>query len=127
MAATDPIGDLLARINNAHMALKADMSVPASKMKAAIVGILKDEGFINEYEVKDGQIVLTLKYAKGKPIIRGLKRVSKPGRRVYVGYQDIPKVLNGLGVCIVSTSRGVLAGEKARADNLGGELLCEVW
>lgn len=127
MAVIDPIGDLLARIRNAHMALHAETTIPWSKVKESLAGILKSEGFINDFSVADQALTITLKYSKGQPIIRGLKRISKPGRRVYVGAEDIPRVLNGLGICIVSTSQGVMAGEQARAQNAGGELLCEVW
>lgn len=127
MAVNDPIGDLLARIRNAHMALHAETTVPWSKVKESVVGILKSEGFVADYQVADKQMTISLKYAKGQPIIRGLKRISKPGRRVYVGSDEIPRVLNGLGICVLSTSRGVMAGETARAEKVGGELLCELW
>jgi len=127
MAVIDPIGDLLARIRNAHMALHAETTMPWSRVKESLVDILRSEGFVGDYNVADKQMTVSLKYTKGQPIIRGLKRVSKPGRRVYVGAGEIPRVLNGLGICILSTSKGVMAGERARAENLGGELLCEVW
>lgn len=127
MAVTDPISDLLSRIRNAHMALHADLAVPHSKMKESVVAILKDEGFIADFDVAERAINIKLKYAKGKPIINGLKRISKPGRRVFVGSGEIPRVLNGLGICILSTSKGLLPGEQARSENVGGELLCEIW
>lgn len=127
MAVVDPIADMLARIRNAHQAFHKTVSVPASKMKQAIASILKDEGYIVEYAVADGSIDITLKYDGGKPLISGLKKISKPGRRVYVSVTDIPRVQNGLGICILSTSRGVLDGDRARADHVGGELLCEIW
>ncbi len=124
---TDPIADMLARIRNAHHALHKDLLVPRSKIKESIASILKDEGYIEDYAVQERDIRITLKYSGGKPLIAGLKRVSKPGKRVYAGAADIPRVQNGLGVCIVSTSRGVLEGGAAREQNVGGEVLCEVW
>lgn len=124
---TDPIADMLTRIRNAHLALHQEVSVPRSKMKENLASILKEEGYINDVAVNDSDIVLTLKYVKGKAAIAGLKRISKPGRRVYVGVQDIPRVQNGLGICILSTSRGVLEGNAARDTMTGGELLCEIW
>jgi small subunit ribosomal protein S8 len=127
MAFTDPVGDMLARLKNAHLALHADVAVPHSKLKESMARILKEEGFISDYAVDDKGINVSLKYVKGQALIRGAKRISKPGRRVYVGAGEIPRVLNGLGICILSTSRGLLAGETARAENIGGELLCEVW
>lgn len=127
MSVTDPIADLLTRIRNAHGALHADLAVPASKLKASIAAILKDEGYIADFAVSDAVLSMTLKYQGGKPLIAGLKRMSKPGRRIYVGAEDIPKVQNGLGISILSTSRGILEGEKARELNVGGELLCEIW
>ena len=118
MSVTDPISDMLTRIRNAHRALHADLSLPTSKLKAAIAAILKEDG---------QALTINLKYQSGKPIISGLKRVSKPGRRVYVPAEAIPKVQNGLGISILSTSRGILEGAKARELNVGGELLCEIW
>lgn len=127
MAVVDPVADMLTRIRNAFGAYHTTVAVPASKIKEAIAGILKEEGYIKEYTVESGDIVITLKYANGKPLITGLKKVSTPGLRVYVGVEDIPRVQNGIGVCIVSTSKGVLEGAKAREANVGGELLCEIW
>ncbi len=127
MAVVDPIADMLSRIRNAHSALHAETNVPRSKIKESLAAILKDEGFIADFSVADRTITIKLKYAKGQPLIRGMRRVSKPGRRVYVPAQEIPQVLNGLGICILSTSKGVLAGGNAKAENLGGELLCEIW
>ena len=124
---TDPIADMLTRIRNAHLALHKEVSVPSSKMKEALAGILKQEGYVEDYAVNDRTISIELKYVKGKPAINGLKRISKPGRRVYVSTQEIPKVHNGLGICILSTSSGVLDGGTAHAKKTGGELLCEVW
>ncbi len=127
MSVVDPIADMLARIRNAHQALHADLVMPASKMKAAIASILKEEGYISDYAVDGLKLSINLKYSGGKPIISGLKKISKPGRRVYVGAGEIPDVQNGLGISILSTSRGVLAANAAREQRLGGELLCEIW
>ncbi len=124
---TDPIADMLTRIRNAHLALHKEVSVPRSKIKLVIAQILKDEGYVEEVSADDQAISLVLKYSKGKPAIAGLKKISKPGRRVYVGAGEIPSVQNGLGISIVSTSSGVLAGSQAREKNVGGELLCEIW
>ena len=124
---TDPIADMLTRIRNAHLALHKEVSVPRSKIKLVIAQILKEEGYVEEVAADDAGIKLTLKYSKGKSAIQGLKKISKPGRRVYVGAGEIPSVQNGLGICIVSTSSGVLAGGVAREKNVGGELLCEIW
>ena len=121
---TDPIADMLTRIRNAHLALHKEVSVPSSKMKEAIAAILKQEGYVDDVTVEDRNINIQLKYFKGKPAIEGLKRMSKPGRRVYVGAHEIPRVQNGLGI---STSHGVLAGDKAHQMKVGGELLCEIW
>ena len=124
---TDPIADMLTRIRNAHLALHKEVSVPRSKMKEAMATILKQEGYVEDVIVDERNITIALKYVKGRPAINGLKRISKPGRRVYVGAHQIPRVQNGLGICILSTSRGVLDGMTAQADKTGGELLCEVW
>ena len=124
---TDPIADMLTRIRNAHLALHTEVSVPRSKMTEAMATILKQEGYVEDVTVDERNITIALKYVKGRPAITGLKRISKPGRRVYVGAHQIPRVQNGLGICILSTSRGVLDGMTAQADKTGGELLCEVW
>ena len=124
---TDPIADMLARIRNAHMALHKEVRVRCSKMKESIANILKQEGYIEEVKIDGQTLLINLKYYKGKAAIEGLKRISKPGRRVYVGFNDIPRVQNGLGICIVSTSKGVLNGCTARHIKVGGEILCEVW
>ncbi len=124
---TDPIADMLTRIRNAHLALHKEVSVPRSKMKEAIAAILKQEGYISDVAMDEGSIKLSLKYFKGKPVISGIKRVSKPGRRMYVGVHEIPKVQNGLGICILSTSHGVMDGTSAHDKKVGGELLCEIW
>jgi small subunit ribosomal protein S8 len=127
MAVVDPIADLLTRIRNAHTALHKKVNVPYSKLKVAMAEILKTEGYISDFAVQDLDIKITLKYAKGQPLIAGLKRISSPGRRVYVGVESIPQVQNGLGICILSTSQGILAGADAKTKNIGGELLCEIW
>lgn len=132
MVVTDPIADLLTRIRNALTAKHETVSVPNSKMKKSIVDILVNEGFVKSAEVveKDGKsdIVITLKYgAKNEKVITNLKRISKPGLRVYCGYEQLPKVLGGLGVAIVSTSKGVMTDKQARNNKIGGEVLAYVW
>ncbi|HXI37654.1 MAG TPA: 30S ribosomal protein S8 [Burkholderiales bacterium] len=134
MSMTDPIADMLVRIRNAQMVGHVEVSMPASKLKASIAKVLKDEGYIEDFAIrqKSGddsikkELAIGLKYYAGKPVIERLERVSKPGLRVYKGRDDIPKVLNGLGVAILSTSRGVMTDRKARADGVGGEILCIV-
>ena len=127
---TDPISDMLTRIRNAHRALLPAVEVPYSKLKESIAGILKKEGYIAEVGV-EGQLPkklkLKLKYQGKKGVIEGLRRVSSPGLRRYVGAIEIPRVRGGLGTAIVSTSQGVMSGTQARKNNLGGELLCYVW
>lgn len=127
MALVDPIADMLTRIRNAQGAFHTKASIPTSQMKEAIAGIMKEEGYITDFGSEEGNISITLKYNDGKPLISGMKRISTPGRRVYVGVDDIPRVQNGLGICILSTSKGLLVGEQATAENVGGELLCEIW
>jgi small subunit ribosomal protein S8 len=134
---TDPIADMLARIRNASMARHASTAMPASKIKKAIADILKREGFIADVreeepdeatKVKHPQIRVVLKYNRDKDsAFAGMRRVSRPGRRVYVGYDSIPRVLSGLGVSILSTSHGLMTDKEARQKKVGGELLCEVW
>ncbi len=129
---TDPIADLLSRIRNAQTARHDIVSAPASNMKKAVLAILKQEGFIEDFSFKanehQGEINITLKYDKsGDPIILGIKRVSRPGRRRYVGRKDIPKVLGGLGVAVLSTSRGVISDRDARKLGVGGEVVAYVW
>ncbi len=127
MTVVDPIADMLTRIRNSMMALHSQVNVPRSKMKEAIAQILLDEGYINGFETKDRNIRIQLKYVRGKSAIEGLKRVSRPGLRQYVGVEEIPKVQNGLGINIVSTSKGVVEGNQARHLRTGGELLCQIW
>ena len=129
---TDPIADMLTRIRNAIMVNKDTVEVPSSNMKKAIAKIMLDEGYIADYKlVEDGYngvINITLKYAgKGKSVINGLKRVSKPGLRSYAGVENMPKVLNGLGIAIVSTNKGIMTDKQAKAANVGGEVLCYIW
>ena len=124
---TDPIADMLTRIRNAHLALHKEVNVPRSKMKEALAAILKQEGYVEDVAVDGDVITITLKYLKGRPVITGLKRVSTPGRRVYVNSRQIPRVQNGLGICILSTSSGVMDGATAQEKKVGGERLCEIW
>lgn len=133
MVVNDPIADMLTRIRNAQIAKHDTVTIPASNAKKAIARILLDEGYIKAFDKIDdgvqGQIKLTLKYVNGKqqPVIAGLKRISKPGLRVYAGYEDLPRVLGGLGVAIISTSKGLMTDKKARQDKLGGEVLAYIW
>ena len=132
MVVTDPIADLLTRIRNALTAKHETVSVPTSKMKKAIVDILVNEGFVKSAEIVEkatgNEIVITLKYgAKNERVITSLKRISKPGLRVYCGYDKLPKVLNGLGIAIISTSKGVMTDKVARAEKIGGGVLAYVW
>ena len=132
MHITDTIADLLTRIRNASTAKHDTVDVPASNMKKAIVQILLDEGYIKSFTViedgKQGVIRIVLKYTAAKtPVITGLRRVSKPGLRIYTSCEDMPKVMNGLGIAIVSTSKGIMTDKKARRENVGGEILAFVW
>ena len=132
MQITDTIADLLTRIRNANSAKHDTVQIPASNMKKAICQILLDEGYIKSFSVeedgKQGVITVTLKYLEGKqPVIQGLRRVSKPGLRIYSSVEDMPKVMKGLGVAILSTSKGIMTDRQARKDNVGGEVLAYVW
>ena len=131
MQITDPIADMLTRIRNANDARHATVDVPASKLKIAIAQILKDEGYIKDFEVQEGNyqgvIRITLKYLGKEKVITGLRRVSKPGLRMYAGADDLPKVLRGLGIAIISTSKGVMTDKDARKQRVGGEVLAFVW
>ena len=132
MQITDPVADMLTRIRNANSAKHETVDVPASNLKKAIAQILLEEGYIKSYSLVDngnqGVIHITLKYlAKKQPVLTGLKRVSKPGLRIYASCEDMPKVMNGLGIAIVSTSKGVMTDRKARELNVGGEVLAFVW
>lgn len=128
---TDPIADMLTRIRNANSMRYKEVEVPASKMKNEIARILKSEGFIVDYKVKKNNVqdilVLSLKYVDKERVITGLKRISKPGLRVYVKAEEVPSVLNGLGIAIISTSKGVMTDKEARANSLGGEVLAYIW
>jgi small subunit ribosomal protein S8 len=130
MSMSDPIADMLTRIRNAQATDKATVAVPASKVKKAIAQVLKDEGYIEDFAVRDNEgkpvIEIGLKYYAGKPVIEKIERVSRPGLRIYKGRDDIPRVMNGLGVAIVSTSRGVMTDRRARESGVGGEVLCIV-
>ena len=130
MSMSDPIADMLIRIRNAQMVGHAETVMPASKLKSSIAKVLKDEGYIEDFAVRENgakrELAIALKYYAGRPVIERLERVSKPGLRVYKGRDDIPRVMNGLGVAILSTSRGVMTDRKARADGIGGEVLCIV-
>jgi small subunit ribosomal protein S8 len=127
---SDPIADMLTRIRNAQRADKVVVAMPSSKVKVSIAGVLKEEGYIEDFGVRDeaGKPVLEvqLKYYAGRPVIEKIERVSRPGLRIYKGSEDLPRVMNGLGVAIVSTSRGVMTDRKARANGVGGEVLCVV-
>jgi small subunit ribosomal protein S8 len=137
MSFTDPISDMLTRIRNGVMAGHSQVAMPSSKIKAEIAKILKEEGFIENFEVADGEragfkvLRIKIKYVgarrERRPVISGLERVSKPGRRIYTRRQDIPWVLSGIGVAILSTPKGVMTGQRARQLGVGGEILCKVW
>ena len=131
MSMTDPLGDMLARIRNGHMRRKAQVECPASKLKENVLAVLKREGYIRDFrrgsEEAKPQLVIELKYYEGEPVIREIGRVSKPGRRVYSGVREMPRVFGGLGITIVSTPQGVMTDHEARAANVGGEVLCRVF
>ena len=132
MTMTDPIADMLTRIRNANVVKHETVDVPASNMKKEIARILLEEGFVRGYDViedgKQGIIRIQLKYGQsGERVIQGIKRISKPGMRVYTNAYEVPKVLNGLGISIISTSKGILTDKQARKENVGGEVICYVW
>ncbi len=132
MSMTDPIADMLTRIRNANKMRHEKIDVPASRMKKSIATILQEEGYIKSFEVisddKQGVIRISMKYGANKEkVIAGIKRISKPGLRVYAGKEDIPRVLGGMGIAILSTSSGIMTDKKARTDGVGGEVLCFVW
>ena len=130
MSMSDPISDMLTRIRNAQMAEKVTVAMPSSKLKAAIAKVLSDEGYVDGFKVVDKEgkptLEIGLKYYANRPVIETIQRVSRPGLRVYKGSEDIPKVMNGLGIAIVSTSKGLMTDHKARANGIGGEVLCIV-
>ena len=131
MNLTDPIADMLTRIRNANAAKHSTVAVPFSNIKESIANILKNEGYIVDYEIKEEgakkDIVVSIKYVDGEAVIKGLKRISKPGRRVYSSVENLPKVLGGLGIAIVSTPQGVITDKECRKHNVGGEVLCYAW
>lgn len=129
---TDPIADMLTRIRNANTALHDSVEMPGSTLKAAVADVLKDQGYIADYELRDGRVgtdlVVKLKYSNDRRrVISGIQRVSKPGRRVYVDKESIPRVLGGMGIAVLSTSQGVITGHEARRRGIGGEVICSVW
>ena len=129
MSMSDPIADMLTRIRNAQASEKVTVAMPASKLKAAIAKVLKDEGYIDDFKLEEGvkpQLEIALKYYAGRPVIEKIERVSTPGLRIYRAKDAIPRVMNGLGIAIVSTSHGVMTDRKARASGVGGEVLCIV-
>jgi small subunit ribosomal protein S8 len=131
MSMNDPISDMLTRIRNAQMAEKATVSMPSSKLKIAIAEVLKEEGYVDGFKIEQGlanqsTLQIGLKYYSGRPVIEKIQRISRPGLRIYKGSDDIPKVMNGLGIAIVSTSKGLMTDRKARANGIGGEVLCVV-
>jgi small subunit ribosomal protein S8 len=130
MSMSDPIADMLTRIRNAQQSEKVDVTMPSSKVKVAIAKVLKDEGYIEGFDVRSvegkSELNVSLKYYAGKPVIEKIERVSRPGLRIYRGREDIKPVMNGLGVAIVSTSKGVMTDRKARATGIGGEVICIV-
>ncbi|HEX6690264.1 MAG TPA: 30S ribosomal protein S8 [Burkholderiales bacterium] len=130
MSMSDPVADMLIRIRNAQMVGHTETVMPASRLKVSIAQVLKDEGYIEDFALREKgakkELAIALKYYAGRPVIERLERVSKPGLRVYRGRDDIPRIMNGLGVAILSTSRGVMTDRKARADGVGGEILCIV-
>jgi len=129
MSMSDPIADMLTRVRNGQTASKSEVVMPSSKMKIAIAKVLKDEGYIQGYSVSDDakpELTISLKYFQGGPVIDTVKRVSRPGLRIYKGKDELPNVLNGLGIVIVSTSKGVMTDREARAAGFGGEIICTV-
>ncbi len=128
MVVTDPIADMLTRIRNANAMKYKEVSMPVSKVKKEIAKILKDEGFIEDYKVEDSNLTLNLKYtSKKERVITGLKRISKPGLRIYAKKDEVPKVLNGFGIAIISTSKGIMTDKEARKQSLGGEVMAYIW
>lgn len=132
MSQTDPIADMLSRIRNGLSAHHATVATPTSKVRLAILEVLKTEGYIRDYHLEDGkdvhkQVIIELKYSEEQPVIKELQRVSKPGRRRYSSIADLPKVYNGLGILILSTSKGIMSDHQARQQKLGGEILCKVF
>ena len=132
MTFTDPIGDMITRIRNAQMRLLNQVKIPVSKFRARILDVLKKEGYISDYKIlsddnNKGSLSIDLKYNNGSPVIREINRVSKPGRRIYASADSIPKIQNGLGLAIVSTSKGIMSDDEARNQKIGGEIICKVF
>ena len=132
MSLNDPLGDMLTRIRNAYGRKKSTVSTPASRLRVRVLDVLKSEGYIRDYSQTDhadgkSEISIELKYYEGAPVVREIARVSKPGRRVYVSVKSIPQVANGLGISILSTPKGVMADHQAREENVGGEILCQIF
>ena len=132
MSFTDPIADMIARIRNANLRSLSSVSIPSSKFRAKILEVLKEEGYISDYKLlldkrKKGSIVVDLKYYNGLPVIKEIRRVSKPGRRIYTKADSIPRIQSGLGIAIVSTSKGIMSDNDARLKNIGGEIICKVF
>ncbi|HSE41021.1 MAG TPA: 30S ribosomal protein S8 [Acidobacteriota bacterium] len=132
MSLSDPVADYLSRVRNALSAKHDKVDIPASKIKLEITRILKEEGYIQNFKIqeeekKQGTIRVFLKYSEGNPVITGLKQVSKPGRRIYAHKDKVPKVVGGLGICIVSTSKGIMTGDQSQKTGVGGEVICQVW
>jgi len=131
MPVTDPIADLLTRVRNASRAKKRRVEIPSSKMKLSLVEILKQQNFIEDYKLvednKQNVIDVKLKYTNGEAAISGLKKISKPGLRVYEGTDNLPRVLNGLGIAVISTSKGLMTEKQARKESIGGEVICHIW
>ena len=132
MSFVDPIGDMITRIRNAQMRLLSSVKIPSSKFRVKILDVLKKEGYISDYKVlsdlnNKGSLSVDLKYNNGSPVIKEIKRVSKPGRRIYASASSIPKIQNGLGLAIVSTSKGIMTDEEARSQKVGGEIICRVF
>lgn len=127
MSIVDPISDMLTRIRNAYAVNKEEVILPSSKLKASVLAILKENGYVDDFKEENGKIAITLKYENEKPVVHKIERVSKPGRRIYVKKDEIPRVLSGQGIAVVSTSQGVMTGEEAKSKALGGELICKVY
>ena len=132
MTFIDPIGDMITRIRNAQMRLLTNVKIPSSKFRAKILDVLKQEGYISDYKLltdssNRGSLSVSLKYSNGQPVIKEIKRISKPGRRIYASADSIPKIQNGLGLAIVSTSKGIMTDNDARNQNVGGEIICRVF
>lgn len=127
MSLVDPISDMLTRIRNAYAVAKDEVCLPASKVKVAVLSILKEQGYVEDYKAEGNELCITLKYKGTAPAITKIERISKPGRRIYVKKDEIPNVLSGQGIAVVSTSKGIMTGDEAKSKALGGELICKVY